>query len=289
MGRLAADIGIFLGLAACLLPGLAVAAGAGKPGDKPLIRTKDGRLAARPLPAGAWCGPAVLMDVSGDRSSLADQTLLGRFATGARAAVLAECPRAEAIRFRATSGPATVLRAYAERATAWRLHVVATDVAPAAKVAFDARPADELRAIAVSDARFLNATVGLPATLAPATPESGAHAAWTAGPLVARMTIRARSGDGDLQGALRQALAPVVASCPQPQPPSLGPDRPEVVRATFVCRTAAGAEAFGAVVYANGDLVQVIELRATGADRDGGEGLSRVAAAYEAAIGGPSW
>ena len=249
---------------------------------EPFVRSRDGRLWARPVPETAWCGDVVDVRLEGKPGVFSDDPEFAqKFVGGARAAVTAECPKAVAIRFHAREADRVVYRGWSSKTGGWKiLQLQRADAGAAADSA--------LREIAHVEAMRLDALAGAREVKFASEAEAGpAHAAWAISNVSLGLTIAA-APEAPAVGVADQveALAAQAAkSCPSAEA-SVPSAAAGAARHTFVCREGSEPYAWGLVAWDNGGRRFQLALWEPAGDGDKGANLTAVASAFEKIVEG---
>jgi hypothetical protein len=272
---------VALAIAATTMANVAYAA-------QPLVRSKDGRLQAFPVPERIWCGDVVGIRLQGAPGLLErDPAFVQKFLAGARAAVVAECKRAKGIRFHAQEGEGVGFRAYSSKDAGWAIFLVpAVDRSQAgqsgSKLDDKAR-----RAIAKIDALSLDERAGARHAEFLSNAEAGtAHAAWRLSNVSLGLTIRETKLARPIPlKAIADAISGRVAKvCRKIEGAEAGGLDDKVMRRTFICRQPPNSYGYGIIAYVDGPHLHLIALKSSRADEDNSKNLKSVAAAFERII-----
>ncbi len=270
-----------LAIAAAAIANIAAAA-------EPLVRSKDGRLQAFPVPERTWCGDVVGIRLQSAPGVLErDPALVQKFLAGVRAAVAAECKRAKGIRFHAQERDRVVFRAYSSKDAGWSIIVVpaaGTSMAGSSAPRFDDKAR---RTIAKVDALSLDEIAGARHPVFVSQAEAGtAHAAWRISNVSLGLTIRETKlvKEIPLTRLVEAITGRVAKGCSKVERAELSGKPGKVARRTFICRQPGNGYGYGIIAYADGAQLHLIALKSSRADEDNGKNLRSVASAFERII-----
>lgn len=250
-----------------------------------LVRSRDGRLRAVPVPGAAWCGEVVGVRIDGSpKVFTGDPAFVQKFLAGTRAAVTAECPRAIGIRFHARDGGQMVYRGWSSKADGWAIRELGA-------ASTSSSPSEEAkrREIAHIEAAFLNELAGAKGAKFASDAAAGkAHAAWTISNVSLGLTIADfdRQHPVALAERVRQIAGEAEKSCSSVESRLTSNAEAKAARSTFVCKQMPEPYAWGLLVWENGAQRFMVGLWSSGADRDNGSNLASVASAFERIVGG---
>ena len=269
----------------------AVATSAAMAQEKPLVRSRDGRIQAFVDPAGAGCSDVMAVRVQAAPAILSgERETIQRFIGGMRGALTSECPKLEAVRVRAQTDGRTIYVAHSTRAGGWAVLEspgFETTAAPDRAAAFD-EPAK--RVIAGVDARLFGIwakTTALTVADDPARPE---HAVWRLG--AAEMTTAIYDLDpaqkvsaSEQADALGNAAAEACAKDGGQFVDPAGRDTPNRAAIRGLrCQKSAGGWTRYHVVTHQGAMAHVIQIVTNESQDPGGKDAASMAEAIEDVI-----
>lgn len=269
----------------------AVATSAAMAQEKPLVRSRDGRIQAFVDPAGAGCSDVMAVRVQAAPAILSgERETIQRFIGGMRGALTSECPKLEAVRVRAQTDGRTIYVAHSTRAGGWAVLEspgFETTAAPDRAAAFD-EPAK--RVIAGVDARLFGIwakTTALTVADDPARPE---HAVWRLG--AAEMTTAIYDLDPAQKASVTEqadALGNITAeACTGDGGQFVDPagrDTPDRVAIRGLrCQKASGGWTRYNVVARQGAMAHVIQIVTEEARDAGGKDAAAMAEAIEGVV-----
>lgn len=272
--------------AAALLSAVAAAPLAAQ--EKPLVRSRDGRIQAFVEPAGAWCADVVGARIQAASDIFAkERETIQRFIGGLRGALSAECPQADAMRIRGVAGERTIYVAHTTKAAGWSVVEspgYATTAAPDRAPPLDAAAK---RVIARIDARLLGAWAGAQNSIFSDASSAGAAAAWRIANVELASTIydidpaqpatlieQADSlGNNDADGCGKAGGQFVDAVANDT------PDR--VSKRGLRCQKSKDGFARYNLVTRQGATVHVIQIQSSESDDPGGKDAAAIADAFE--------
>lgn len=279
--------------AAALLGAVAAAPLAAQ--EKPLVRSRDGRIQAFVEPAGAWCADVVGARIQASPEIFArERDTIQRFIGGLRGALSAECPQADAMRLRGVAGARTIYVAHTTKDIGWSVVETPgfeTTSAPGRTPPLDAAAR---RTIARTDARLLGAWTGANGLSFVDTPDRPGTTGWR----IANVSLVSTVQDSDpakpaslndQADALGNADADACAQQGGQFADAVANDTPErVSKRGLRCQKSQGGFARYGLVARQGGSVHVIQIQSSEADDPGGKDAAAVADAFEGILA-KSW
>lgn len=277
-------------IAAAALIGAVAAASSAAAQEKPLVRSRDGRIQAFVEPAGAWCADVVGARIAAAPDIFArEPETIQRFIGGLRGALSAECPKADALRIRG-GGDKTIYVAHSLKSSGWA--VIESPGFETTSAAGRAPALDEpaKKSVARVDARLLAAWVGAQnLTLAeePGRPEA---LVWR----IANVSLTTSIYDLDptkpatlieQADALGNSDAEACTKDGGQYVDAVANDTPDKVsKRGLRCQKQKDSGARYSLAFRQGATVHVIQLQSTEADDPGGKDAMAIADAFEGVL-----
>ncbi len=250
----------------------------------PLVKSKDGRLAATPSPETNWCGPAVNIRIESPSGKLPrDEEFIVRFLTGTKAAVLSECPAAYFLRVDHVDGGRIVDYSYAFRETDWNfVQVPGVTSASRGGIIATLSPLN-LRAVAKTEAILLTAGVNRPTAFLNDGPGVVGPVQWEVDRIALSLSVD--PVDTTNPNAMADVLAGVARSmkriCPNPNAPLSTPEKTNTGQFTMACKSRDTSFFSGAMVYSLGSLTAVLRLASLNGNPAEDQRLNELMAAFD--------
>jgi hypothetical protein len=277
-------------IAAAALIG-AVAAASAAAQEKPLVRSRDGRIQAFVEPAGAWCADVVGARIAAAPDIFArEPETIQRFIGGLRGALSAECPKADALRIRGGNGDKTIYVAHSLKSGGWAVIESPgfdTTNAPGRAPTLD-EPAK--KNVARVDARLLAAWVGAQNLAIAEEPGRTETMVW----YIANTSLTTSIYDLDptkpatlieQADALGNADAEACTKDGGQYVDAVANDTPDKVsKRGLRCQKQKDASARYSLAFRQGATVHVIQIQSTEAGDPGGKDAAAIADAFEGVL-----